>query len=194
MNGDVTGAAPRVTPADLRLRRVVEDDAPALAALRRANRGFLAGVEPERDESFFTAAGQASMVEGLLLRAEAGLVVPCVIEVAGAVVGQVSINDVVRGAFQSAHLGYWLSEDRTGRGIGTAAVAAAVFIAFDEMGLHRLQADTLLDNVASQKVLARNGFTRIGLAPRYLNIAGRWQDHVLHQLLAENQQAPAPAP
>ncbi len=174
---------------DLRLRRVVEDDAPALAALRRANRRFLAGVEPERDESFFTAAGQASMIEGLLLRAEAGLVVPCVIEVDGELVGQASVNDVVRGAFQSAHLGYWLSEDRTGRGIGTATVAAAVFIAFDEMGLHRLQADTLLDNVASQKVLARNGFVRIGLAPRYLNIAGRWQDHVLHQVLAEEQPA-----
>lgn len=190
MTGTTTGAA----LADLRLRRVVAGDATALAGLRRANRGHLAGVEPERGESFFTAAGQASMIDGLLLRAEAGLVVPCVIEVGGALVGQVSINDVVRGAFQSAHLGYWLSEDRTGRGIGTAAVAAAVFIAFDELGLHRLQADTLLDNVASQKVLARNGFTRIGLAPRYLNIAGRWQDHVLHQLLADDQQAPVTAP
>ncbi len=179
---------------DLRLRRVVEGDAPALAALRRANRDFLAPFEPERDEAFFTTQGQSSMIADLLLRADAGLVVPLVIEVDGEPVGQASINDVVRGAFQSAHLGYWLSEDRTGRGIGTAAVAAAVFIAFDEMGLHRLQADTLLDNVPSQKVLARNGFVRIGLAPRYLRIAGRWQDHVLHQLLADDHRDPPRAP
>ena len=59
-------------------------------------------------------------------------------------------------------------------------------LAFHELGLHRLQADTLVHNAASQRVLARNGFTRIGLAPRYLRIAGRWQDHVLHQRLAEH--------
>ena len=49
-------------------------------------------------------------------------------------------------------------------------------VAFGELGLHRLQAETLLDNVASQKVLERNGFVRIGMAPTYLKIAGRWQD------------------
>lgn len=57
--------------------------------------------------------------------------------------------------------------------------------AFTEFGLHRLQADTLVHNGASQRVLARNGFSRIGLAPRYLRIAGRWQDCVLHQRLNE---------
>jgi ribosomal-protein-alanine N-acetyltransferase len=70
--------------------------------------------------------------------------------------------------------------------VATAAVAAVVRIAFSDLGLHRLQADTLVHNTASQRVLARNGFTRIGLAPRSLRIAGRWQDHVLHQLLEED--------
>jgi ribosomal-protein-alanine N-acetyltransferase len=51
--------------------------------------------------------------------------------------------------------------------------------------LHRIQADTLVDNEASQRVLKRNGFVRIGLAPRYLKIAGRWQDCILHQLLSD---------
>ena len=172
------------------MRRVVEDDAPTLAALRVANRDFLAPFEPRRPAAFFTADGQAAMIEDVLLRAEARLVVPCVIEADGAVCGQISVDDVVRGAFRSAHLGYWVDRERTGRGVGTAAVAAAVFIAFDELGLHRLQADTLVDNTASQKVLARNGFTRIGLAPRYMNIDGAWRDHVLHQLLADDQRDP----
>jgi ribosomal-protein-alanine N-acetyltransferase len=56
-------------------------------------------------------------------------------------------------------------------------------MAFTELDLHRIQADTLVHNVASQRVLARNGFVRIGLAPRYLKIAGRWQDCVLHQVI-----------
>jgi ribosomal-protein-alanine N-acetyltransferase len=56
--------------------------------------------------------------------------------------------------------------------------------AFGPAGLHRLEAGTLTDNIASQRVLERNGFERIGLAPRYLHIAGRWRDHILFQRIA----------
>ncbi len=69
--------------------------------------------------------------------------------------------------------------------MATAAVADAARRAFNDLGLHRLQADTLVDNAASRAVLAHNGFIEIGRAPRYLRIAGRWQDCVLHQLLHE---------
>jgi len=51
--------------------------------------------------------------------------------------------------------------------------------------LHRLQAATLLHNSGSQRVLADNGFERIGIAPQYLRIAGEWQDHLLFQLLLD---------
>ncbi len=57
-------------------------------------------------------------------------------------------------------------------------------IAFGELGLHRLQAGTLVHNTGSQKVLERNGFERIGLARAYLKIAGRWQDHILFQRIS----------
>lgn len=86
-----------------------------------------------------------------------------------------------RGAFQSCSMGYWLSQDRTGRGYATQAVNTAVDLAFTELALHRVQAATLVSNSASQNVLSRAGFERIGLAPRYLRIAGRWQDHLLFQ-------------
>ncbi|MNH44766.1 ribosomal-protein-S5-alanine N-acetyltransferase [compost metagenome] len=54
-----------------------------------------------------------------------------------------------------------------------------------ELRLHRMQAATLLHNIGSQRVLLGNGFERIGLAPKYLRIAGEWQDHVLFQRLLE---------
>jgi ribosomal-protein-alanine N-acetyltransferase len=95
------------------------------------------------------------------------------------------VADIVRGAFQSGHLGYWVGRAHNGRGVATAAVAEVTRRAFAELGLHRLQAATLPHNAGSQRVLARNGFSRIGLAPRYLNIAGRWQDHLLYQRLDE---------
>ncbi|HUZ88604.1 MAG TPA: GNAT family protein, partial [Candidatus Acidoferrales bacterium] len=72
-----------------------------------------------------------------------------------------------------------------GRGLATAAVRNLVQIAFEEWGLHRIEAGTLLDNVRSQRVLERNGFVRFGVARGYLLIAARWQDHALYELLRE---------
>ncbi len=69
--------------------------------------------------------------------------------------------------------------------------AEVLGLAFGELGLHRVEAATLVDNHRSQAVLARNGFTRIGFAPRYLMIAGRWQDHLLFQRLADDPATPS---
>jgi len=75
--------------------------------------------------------------------------------------------------------------------VATRAVGLGVEWAFDSAGLHRLEAGTLVDNVGSQRVLEKNGFARIGLAPRYLKIAGAWRDHILFQVTVED---PGPSP
>jgi ribosomal-protein-alanine N-acetyltransferase len=100
------------------------------------------------------------------------------------VAGRINLNNIVRGAFQSCSAGYWVSQSANGRGLATAAVGEMTELAFGEFGLHRVEAATLLNNTRSQRVLERNGFARIGLAPNYLNIAGRWQDHLLFQRIA----------
>ena len=96
-----------------------------------------------------------------------------------------NLNTIVRGAFWSADLGYWIDASRLRRGLARRAVALVAAHARDELRLHRLQASTLLHNMASQRVLTANGFERIGVAPKYLRIAGEWQDHILFQLLLE---------
>lgn len=165
-------------------RLVTPDDAPVLAELVRTNRDFLAPWEPVRGEDYFTEAGQRVAIHAALAEHAHGRSLPCVmVDGDGAVVGRVNLNNVVRGAFQSASLGYWLAKAAGGRGVATAAVRDITRLAFGELGLHRIQADTLVHNVASQRVLTRNGFVRIGLAPRYLKIEGRWQDCILHQLV-----------
>lgn len=184
-DGDVDGDVDGDGGVGVSIRLAREDDAAALAELVQANREHLAPWEPERSEEYFTEAFQRRSLADVLARHRDGACVPLVICEAERVVGRITIDDVVRGAFQSAHLGYWVAQASTGRGVASAAVAAAVGLAFGDLGLHRLQADTLVANAASQKVLARNGFERIGYAPRYLRIAGRWQDCVLHQLLSE---------
>jgi [ribosomal protein S5]-alanine N-acetyltransferase len=171
-------------------RLIALEDAPVLAELVRANRDFLAPWEPARGAEYFTDAGQRAAVAVALAEHERGRGLPCVmLDGDGAVVGRVNISNIVRGAAQSGSLGYWIAEAAGGRGVATAAVRDIVAVAFGQLGLHRIQADTLVHNVASQQVLARNGFVQIGLAPRYLRIAGRWQDCSLHQLLSDETKA-----
>lgn len=170
-----------------RIRLLTLDDAPALSGLRLRSRAHLAPWEPIRHPDHDTPAGQRADVEAALAQHARGQGVPlAILDDDGSVAGRISLNTIVRGAFESCAMGYWLAADRTGRGLATDAVRAAVALAFGELGLHRVEAGTLLGNRASQAVLARAGFTRYGLAPRYLRIAGEWQDHVLFQRLADD--------
>jgi [ribosomal protein S5]-alanine N-acetyltransferase len=161
-------------------------DAADLARIYRENRAFLEPYDPPRSDAFFTEEGQRTELEQAVAQAAVGARLRYVIADGDEFVGALSISNIVRGPFQSANLGYWVAEARNGQGVGTRAVGLAVEAAFQEHGLHRLEAGTLLDNAGSQKVLRRNGFQEIGIAPRYLFIAGDWRDHLLFQRLSDD--------
>ena len=86
------------------------------------------------------------------------------------VIGRASLNSVIRGAFQSASVGYVVDESHTGRNITTHALKYIINVAFSELHLHRLHGETLTDNYTSQRVLQHCGFIRYGTAPEYLRI------------------------
>lgn len=162
------------------IRPLVEADAQALLELRIANRAFVAPFDPERLESFFTLAAQSEVArnpDGLRFAILDG----------EALAGTISLSNVAYGSFRSANVGYWVSADRNGRGLATRAVAELVELAFREIGLHRLEAGTLVDNIGSQRVLEKNGFEQIGLARKYLRINGAWRDHLLFQRVDESR-------
>jgi ribosomal-protein-alanine N-acetyltransferase len=165
----------------VQIRVLRRSDAARMSAAYQRNREHLAPWEPVRAETFFTVAGQAASIESKLALFIANSDVPWVLLDGDLIIGVMTLSGIVRGPFLSAHLGYWVDKEFTGRGIGTAAVGFAVESARNELGLHRLQAATLPHNAASQKVLKRSGFEEIGLAPAYLKIAGTWQDHILYQ-------------
>ncbi|OUM39946.1 GNAT family N-acetyltransferase [Arthrobacter sedimenti] len=170
-----------------RIRLIASEDDEALTELQQRNRDFLAPWDPDRSDDYFTVTGQRADVEAALSRHERGEAMPWVIvNDDGAIAGRLTLSGIVRGPFQSCSVGYWLAEDQTGEGLATEAVRAAVEFAFTQLELHRVQAETLVQNVASQRVLARTGFDQYGLAPRYLNIAGRWQDHLMFQRLNDS--------
>ena len=101
------------------------------------------------------------------------------------VIGRVAISNVVRGAFQSCTVGYGLAPDATGHGYMTEALSRVIRIAFDELQLHRVEANIIPRNSASIAVVRRCGMREEGTALRYLNIAGAWEDHTRFAITSE---------
>lgn len=166
------------------IRPILPGDAEPIAALRRAGRAYLAPWEPDRGEESYTAEGVLALIHASQERAADGTAFSYTITDDHRIVGGIALNSVIRGPyFRSCSFGYWVAQADAGRGIAGEAVRQAKAVAFEELGLFRVQAETLPHNTASQKVLARNGFEPIGLAPAYLKIAGKWQDHLLFQVL-----------
>jgi ribosomal-protein-alanine N-acetyltransferase len=106
----------------------------------------------------------------------------------GALVGVVNLNEIVRGVFRSAYLGYYVFRPYERRGLMTEAVRLAVRAAFRRLGLHRVEANVQPGNRASLRLVRRLGFRREGYSPRYLRIQGRWRDHERWALLADESR------
>ena len=174
------------------MRGVRVGDAVGLAEALARNRAYMAPFEPDRADSFYTEAGQRARVEALLAERDRGRVRPYVlVETAtGAPVGLINLGSIVLGPLCSGGVGYWVDQAWAGKGLATAALVEVLRIARDEVGLHRVEAGTLVDNVASQRVLAKAGFEPYGLAPRYLHINGAWRDHRLFQRLLHDDPPP----
>ncbi|MGW7093676.1 GNAT family N-acetyltransferase [Streptomyces sp. NPDC054874] len=173
----------RIAP-DVVFRPVAITDAPAFAAAVTRNRAHMRRWEPVRPASFYTVEGQAVRLTALLADRDAGRAVPWALTDADdRVIGAFTLSGVEGGPYRNARLGYWVDAHHTGRGLATAAVGAVCDAARDRLGLHRVEAATITDNTPSQRVLAKAGFERIGTAPGYLHINGRWRDHHLFQRL-----------
>jgi [ribosomal protein S5]-alanine N-acetyltransferase len=93
------------------------------------------------------------------------------------IVGWLNVSEIVRGALQSAFLGYGGVAAHTGHGYMTEAVQLVVRDAFGPLGLHRLEANIQPGNLASIALARRCGFEKEGFSPRYLKVGGRWRDH-----------------
>jgi [ribosomal protein S5]-alanine N-acetyltransferase len=172
-----------VVPDGYAIRPFVLEDAAALVTTYQRNREHLGQWDPYRPDSFFTLEGQEEEARERLMRIEQGLFASYVIEGPdGDLVGRANIQNIVRGPMQSGVLGYFVDRDHLRRGLARAAVEFLEEQAV-EIGLHRLEAGTMVENVASQRVLESLGYERYGMAPKLLFLNGAWRDHVLYQKL-----------
>lgn len=100
-------------------------------------------------------------------------------------VGGITLSNIRRRAAQFVNLGYWMGQPYAGKGLMTEAVGLTLPFVFDTLDLHRMHAAFIPGNQPSRRVLEKNGFVEEGFAKHYLQINGRWEDHVLMGLTRE---------
>lgn len=154
------------------------------------NKDFLREWEPSKPEYFYSIAFQAFQMRNdfALMNAGTGLrfwVFKKSDRDLQKIIGSVGMNNIIRGAFLSCHLGYKLDHEETNKGYMTEAVKKAIEIMFDEHGLHRIEANIMPKNKPSLQVVEKLGFQQEGLARKYLKINGQWEDHMHMVLLNE---------
>lgn len=166
---------------DVVVRRATPGDAQAWLDYSLRTREAFAPVEPIRGDDAYTLEAVRARIgpsdRRVALLAARG----------GRIVGHATIDNIARGCFQSATVGYAVDPELQGRGLASRLLERAVEVAFEELGLHRLEAGTLLGNRASRRVLEKLRFTYVGVSPRHLRIAGEWQDHALYARTREDE-------
>ncbi len=182
---------PRLRTPRLLLTLPAPERAPAMAAYFLRNSEHFAPWDPPRPPGFFTdgfwrrklAVNREELAAGLSARF-------FVHDRDDEVVGMVNFTNIARGPFQGCNLGYGLDQARQGRGLMTEALRRALAWAFEDLGLHRVEANYVPTNERSGAVLRRLGFVVEGYARDYLFIDGRWRDHVRTALTNPNPQPP----
>jgi ribosomal-protein-alanine N-acetyltransferase len=183
----------RLAHGDVELRPFRARDAAAWVEVRVRNEGWLApweGRPPAQPPASWadrhSAAVFAAMLRHQRKEARAGRLLPFAVLHQGRLAGAVTVGGIVRGAFDGAHVGYWVDERVAGRGVTTTAVALALDHCFGPVGLHRVEANVRPENARSLRVVEKLGFTEEGLHRRYLFIDEAWRDHRSFALLADD--------
>jgi ribosomal-protein-alanine N-acetyltransferase len=171
------------------LRPLVASDFPAWREVRRRNVDWLTKWEAQRIQ------GQPDMVEdrdAFAVRCSArqrerqlGTAFGFGIFVDGELAGEINLSSIQRGPFQNAYVGYWIDEKHAGNGYMPEAVVVLARFAFDDLHLHRIQVAIIPRNSASRRVVEKLDLREEGVAERYLEINGVWEDHVRYAITVE---------
>ena len=171
------------------LRAPVLADFEEWVHLRQESREFLAPWEPLPPANEFSKFSFRARVKHYQQQAKNDAAYPFFIfhNDQGHLLGAITASNIRRGAAQMCSMGYWIGKPHTRQGYMGHALEALLDHAFKGLGLHRVEAACLPANQASIALLRHCGFSEEGLARKYLNIAGKWQDHLLFARLAEGR-------
>jgi len=172
------------------LRFPLRKDFENWVVLRKKNEVFLNKWEPKKTEYFYSLRSfklrvkwckesfknQRTLSLFIFLRKEKKLI------------GGITLDNIRKGSSQSASLGYWLAYEHTRNGYMTEAMKLIIDYGFNVLKLSRLEAATLPENEASRKLLEKIGFKYEGVAQSYLQIYGKWRNHIIYSKLREDRK------
>jgi ribosomal-protein-alanine N-acetyltransferase len=169
--------------AQVNLRVLAREDRVEFLALARESHRLHRPwtYPPERADQFDELYGRSRREDFLCL-------LSCRIET-GAIAGVFTISQIVRGAFQSAYLGYYAHEAHAGQGLMREALEQVLDHSFGPLGLHRVEANIQPQNLPSIALARGAGFRLEGFSPRYLLIGGQWRDHERYAITADEHAA-----
>ena len=181
---------PIIETERLTLRLPVHSDQNAWIALRRDSADFLIPWEPSWAGDHLTRRAFIHRVQwARRMQAQgAALALFMIRRDDDTLVGAVTLDHIRRGPAQSGTLGYWTGAPFARQGYMREAIGGIVHHAFAEMGLSRIEAACLPENAASRGVLEKSGFKYEGVAQSYLQINGRWRNHVLYANLRHDRR------
>lgn len=172
----------------IRLRTLVPTDYTAWHEVRTRCRDWLVPWEPRPAGAPLAAEDRASFTARCGLRErerQMGTGFGFGIFLDDRFVGEITLSSIQRGPFQSAYIGYWVDRDQAGQGIIPEAVVVLLRFAFEQQGLHRVEVSIVPRNTASRRVAEKLGLRTEGVAERFLEIDGRWEDHVRYAMTIE---------
>lgn len=150
------------------------------------NEEHLRQYEPTRDSSFYTYEGQKEILTESFRQFIDGTSIDLGIFKDDKLIGKIKLSNIVYGILRSAFVGYSIDKEYQGHGYMKEVLREVCSYAFEEMGLHRLEASTLLENSRSQSVLNACGFNELGINKKYLYINGEWRDHKIFYKVNED--------
>ncbi len=171
------------------MRPLVAPDFPGWSDVRLRNEGWLLPWEPSRiagqgdptrDRDVFASRCSARDRDRQL-----GVAYAFGLFVDNAIVGEVNLNNLVRGAQQTGTIGYWIDQARAGHSYVAEGVCVLMRFAFEELRLHRLEICIIPRNNNSRRVVEKLRLRDEGVALRFLEINGLWEDHVRYGVTAE---------
>ena len=178
------GGTPRtvIETERLILRPPAHSDHRPWTALRQASEAFLRPWEPRWADDHLTRRSFVNRVYWArrVMRTKSGLPLFILRREDMSLVGAITLDNLRRGPAQMASLGYWIGAPFARQGYMREAIGGVVTHAFTTMDLSRIEAACLPENAASRGVLEKSGFKYEGVAQSYLQIAGRWRNHVLY--------------
>ena len=162
----------------------------AWSGLRRESAEFLVPWEPAWSPDHLTRKAFTNRVYWAQRAMASGTALPLFLHRREdqALIGAITLDNIRRGPAQAGTLGYWLGQGHIRQGYMTEAIEGVVHHAFHVLDLSRIEAACLPENEASRGVLERAGFKYEGVAQAYLQINGRWRNHVLYASLRQDRR------